>query len=638
LLLIAAVAPFAVSAQTLAVVNEKEVERVFHLREVEYFIDTTNMLDIEEVSAPAYQNHFTRHDSYQNKDFVSGASYWIRFPVKYNAASEKEWVIEFYDQTIDLLDVYVPDASGRFRKSAMGDHLPFTQRTFEHKNFEVLVPNTDNDVHIFYFRVRSKDFADIRVAFKSIDRFIFYTLSEYFLYGTFYGMILIISLYNLLVYIAIREPKNIYYIFYILSVGLYTLSLDGIGFQYLWPNHPSWNDYAGGVTLYLVILCAIVFTRKFLSTASNSPALDRALKWTIAIRTVLFFVELIFFPQFFAYRTIEIIPLSLIFYTGIKVLYRGYRPARFFVLAYGILFFGFFIRALVYFNVIPLTTLSHYSLHISFLLEMLFLTFALGDRIRILKAVRDRAMKRIILQHEVNNRLKDQVNRELEMKVHERTLELDQKNHELEESNRKLAAQANEINQINSILDLDNWKLKNSIKEVLSERLMDKTMDYQQFRTLYPDGLACFRFLEDLKFGNGTSFTCRKCGNDKFFKGSQKFARRCTRCGYNESITAFTIFHGIKFPIEKAFYIAYLVVAGKGDYTLNNLAQILEIRLNTVWSFKSKVAARVHELTRKGKKLHSSKWEEVILDEETRHGTSFHAHKRKDFPEVRKVA
>ncbi len=55
-------------------------------------------------------------------------------------------------------------------------------------------------------------------------------------------------------------------------------------------------------------------------------------------------------------------------------------------------------------------------MHISFVFEMLFLTVALGDRIRILKDNRDRALRRIIYQHEVNMQLKDKVTRELEQK------------------------------------------------------------------------------------------------------------------------------------------------------------------------------------------------------------------------------
>jgi hypothetical protein len=140
---------------------------------------------------------------------------------------------------------------------------------------------------------------------------------------------------------------------------------------------------------------------------------------------------------------------------------------------------------------------------------------------------------------------------------------------------------------------------------------MEKTMDYKQFSTLYPDHLSCYRFLESLKWEK--SFQCRKCGNEKFFDGAQKFARRCTRCGYNESITTFTIFHGIKFPIEKAFYIAYLAVTGKKDHTIESLSSEIDMRMNTVWGFKRKVLHRIIQLEMTGKKPTASKWEEVII-------------------------
>ena len=601
----------AASGQGIVEVDDTINERVFMPYDLTIFIDHTNALTFAEISAPAFTGQFKSNIAYQNKDFKNNTSYWIRFPVRHNTSSKKTWLLEFYDQTIDHLDAFVPRADGTYEKIMMGDQQPFNQRTFKHKNYEIALDMDSDTVMCYYFRVQSHEFADMRIAFRSINRFIFYALNEYFLFGTFYGMIIIIALYNFLVFLAIREIKNIYYIMYILSVAAYAMSYDGIGFQYLWPNHPEWNNYAVGITLYSVIVWGLVFTRRFLSTRGNAPDLDKALKWMIVGRSVFFVTELFFVPQFLTFRNIEIIPLSLIFYTGIAVLNSGYRPARFFVIAYGILFLGFFIRSLVYFNVLPFTTPLHYSLHFSFVLEMLFLTFALGDRIRILKDMRDRALKRIIHQHEMHMQLKDKVTRELEQKVSERTVELNQKNAQLEETNLKIARQSQEINQINSLLDLDNWKLKNSLKEVLNERLMEKTMDYKQFKTLYPDGLSCYRFLESLKWEKG--FHCRKCKNEKYFGGASKFARRCTRCGYNESITAFTIFHSIKFPIEKAFYVAYLAVTGKKNHTLETLAGQLNLRVNTVWGFRHKVLERIGELEKHGKKPTASRWEDVIL-------------------------
>lgn len=579
--------------------------------EIPYFLDETNSLTFSEISSPGFSNRFKVNPGYQNKDFRPDASYWIRLPIRHNTSSRKVWLLEFYDQTIDHIDAYIPRHDGTYVNLEMGDQKQFRARSVLHKNFEMVLDMKSDSVMYYYFKVQSHEFADIRIAFRSVDRFVYYALNEYFLFGTFYGMIIIISLYNFLVFLAIREVKNIFYIMYILSVAAYAMSYDGIGFQYLWPNHPEFNDYAVGVTLYSVIIWSLVFTRRFLRTKTNAPKLDRTLEWMIIARSLLFVVELFFIPALLTYRNIEIIPLSMIFYTAITIWRQGYRPARFFVIAYGVLFTGFFIRTLVYFNLLPFTTALHYSLHFSFVLEMLFLTFAMGDRIRILKDMRDRALKRTIHQQEVNMVLKDKVNRELEQKVLERTTEINEKNRQLEESNQKLERQAFEINQINSILDLDNWKLKNSIKEVLNERLMEKTMDYHQFKTIYQDTLACYRFLETLKWERG--FHCRKCANEKFFEGATKFSKRCTRCGYNESITAFTIFHSIKFPIEKAFYIAYLTVGGKKDYTLEDLAGQLDLRVNTVWAFKHKVMERIEESEKRGRKMTISKWEEVIV-------------------------
>lgn len=605
-------------AQTAVTLDSLD-ERVFLLNELEFFIDSTNSLSFDEISTSRFSNQFVRRPTYQNKDYRSGESYWIRFSVEHNP-TEKVWLIEFYDQTIDHIEAYVPRPDGTYEKEIMGDAFTFQNRKFAHKNFEVQLYPHDNSVQYYYFRVQSHEFADIRIAFRSVDRFISYSLNEYFLFGTFYGMIVIIALYNFLVFLAIREIKNVYYIFYIISVALYAMSLDGVGFQYIWPNYPQWNDYASGICLYSVILWALVFTRRFLSTRTKAPRLDFALKIMIVVRTIVFLFELFFYPEFFAFRFIEIIPLSLIYYSGVYVLMRGYRPARYFVIAYGLLLIGFFVRTLVFFNIIALTTVSHYSLHFSFVVEMLFLTFALGDRITILKDNRDRALRRIIHQHEVNMALKDKVTVELEQKVTERTTELNNKNTELEEINTRLVKQTHEINQINSVLDLDNWKLKNRIKVVLEERLMEKTMDYEEFTTLYPDSLACYRFLEELKWKDG--FTCRKCGNSKYFDGAQKFAHRCTRCGYNESITAYTVFHGTKFPIEKAFYIAYLAVAGKKPSTLETLSTQLEVGINAIWGFRKKVVERIAELSEHGNEVTATKWQDVILDRELKSAKS----------------
>lgn len=250
-------------------------------------------------------------------------------------------------------------------------------------------------------------------------------------------------------------------------------------------------------------------------------------------------------------------------------------------------------RAGLYAGLFPFSIITNYSLRIGFILEMFFLTLALGERVKILKENRDKAMLETIKEHEVNVKLLDKVNTELEAKVMERTIELNKKNQLMEESNQKLISQAQEIHQINSVLDLDNWKLKNNLKNVVQDRIFNKYLTYDEFRSVFADHLACYRYLEKIKWTE--DYICKKCKNKKYSSPHGSFSRRCSTCGYNESITAFTVFQGIKFPIEKAFYITFRVTRGRKDYTLDELAQTLDLRKNTVWKFKQKVEQVIRE-------------------------------------------
>ncbi|MCE7992478.1 MAG: receptor [Roseivirga sp.] len=563
--------------------DAKDVELFLH--DLPILVDSAGVLEFHDVVGS--QKRFSIHPSYKPKDYCVKCTYWVKVPLLVGRDLEKEWMLEFYDQTIDEITAYFPSSDGDYEVQQVGDSYDFRQKPFVHKNFEWMIDSEIIGQQNLYFKVKSHSYADIRIAIRTVNEFIGYALSEYFLYGIFYGMIFVISVYNILIFFAIREQKYLFYTFYIISVGVYAMCVDGTAFQYLWPGWPEWNQYAYGIALFFLIFWSLLFSKRFLNTGTKAPRLDKLLDAVIVIRSALFVYTLLFDHQLFEYRNIEILPLTLIFYTSIYTWLKGYKPARFFVLAYGILFLGFLLKALLYLSIIPFVTLSYYSLHICFILEMLFLTFALSDRVRILKDNRDRALKRIINQHQENAELKDKVNKELEEKIKERTKQIEEKNLELAEANLQLIEQKKEVNRINTKLDLDNWKLKNNVKEILQDRLINKNLSLEQFIKIFPDQATCYLFLEKVKWGNG--YHCVKCHNNKYLEGRVKFHRRCSKCGYDESVTSNTIFHGIKFPIEKAFFILYITNNRQKKYTLDQLSEMLDMRRNTVWNFKKKI-------------------------------------------------
>lgn len=117
--------------------------------------------------------------------------------------------------------------------------------------------------------------------------------------------------------------------------------------------------------------------------------------------------------------------------------------------------------------------------------------------------------------------------------------------------------------------------------------IFNRELTDKQLELLFSSDEECYRFLAEVKWENG--FTCRKCGNTNHCAGKTPFSRRCTKCKTEESAAAGTIFHNCKFPVHKAFYIAYNVCKGKEDLSSYELARRLSLRQMTCWNFKTRI-------------------------------------------------
>ncbi|CAN0485458.1 unnamed protein product, partial [Phaeothamnion confervicola] len=193
----------------------------------------------------------------------------------------------------------------------------FASRETKHKNFIVNLASHPDRELIYYIKAQSNQKADILIVLRSQNWLFQYALDEYFFFGIFYGMILVFSFYNLLMFIAVRESHYLYYFLYIICVGLYEMSADGIGFQYLWPQSPIINYYASGLFLYLASTTALIFSGSLLNLKKKDRSLFKLFVYAFILRTVFLVVSVTIFPELFRFRFIEILPFIVIYYASI---------------------------------------------------------------------------------------------------------------------------------------------------------------------------------------------------------------------------------------------------------------------------------------------------------------------------------
>lgn len=126
---------------------------------------------------------------------------------------------------------------------------------------------------------------------------------------------------------------------------------------------------------------------------------------------------------------------------------------------------------------------------------------------------------------------------------------------------------------------------------------------------LFNDSEKVLKFISDVKWKDG--FICRNCGHTNYCEGKTPSSRRCTRCKKEESAASHTIFHNVKFPINKAFFIAYNVCVLGKDISSYNYSDQLGLNQMTCWKFRKRIQNCISKLDGSEK----SKIQTILLSE-----------------------
>lgn len=116
---------------------------------------------------------------------------------------------------------------------------------------------------------------------------------------------------------------------------------------------------------------------------------------------------------------------------------------------------------------------------------------------------------------------------------------------------------------------------------------MFKGINAIEFNKKFRTNEDCYRYLIEKKWGKG--YTCSRCGCQENYKGRTYYHRRCKACGYGESVTANTVFHGMKIPLIKAFHMVFRLTAKKKGMSTTELGSEVGVQQKTAWLFKRKI-------------------------------------------------
>jgi hypothetical protein len=124
---------------------------------------------------------------------------------------------------------------------------------------------------------------------------------------------------------------------------------------------------------------------------------------------------------------------------------------------------------------------------------------------------------------------------------------------------------------------------------------MFQGMNAIEFNRKFFNNSSCYDYLLERKWGKG--YQCVRCGCKEHVQGRTGYHYRCKACRYDESVTANTVFHGMKMPILKAFHLIFRITAKKKGMSTVELGAEVGVEQKTAWLFKRKVQSAMKEKT-----------------------------------------
>jgi diguanylate cyclase (GGDEF)-like protein len=325
---------------------------------------------------------------------------WLRLKVRSDAPATGDslsaWWLEVALPSLDDVRFFAPTPAGEVIEIATGELRPFAERPLAHRLFLFPFELTGSGTRTLYLRVSTQDSLAVPIRLWRAEALAARMANENLWLGISYGIILAMLIYNGFLWLALQDRLYGFYLLASLTALLVILELNGHAYQFLWPDH-LWlaaNQHALVPALHFIALA--LWTRQFLDTRRNAPRFDLALRAVFvgsgAMLALLALDRYRLANQLAFWVGIGM--TLLILAVSISVAWRGYRPARLFLLAQFAPLCGALVTLPRTLGWVADALWVEHAFQVGVSLEVLLFSLALARRIELLRREKQEALQR----------------------------------------------------------------------------------------------------------------------------------------------------------------------------------------------------------------------------------------------------
>jgi len=365
--------------------------------------DETHALKFEDIARPEQEARFQplRQTGPGANFGLTKSAIWLRVVLRAEQGSAPDWLLEVGYPPLDRVEVYAPDGAGTYQRQVGGDLLPYAQRAVRHRNHIFALRLTPGSTTTVYMRIQSEGTVSAPTSLWRPAALWATDQKSYSILAMYFGLLVGLLLYNLLLYLSVRDIGYLAYVAFAAGMGVGQAALTGVGYQFLWPQAVWWNSVSPPAGLTTAAIFGLLFARTFLSSKQRMPVLDKVILVQLAgwIAALLAALTLPYRYSSYMVTILAVVSVATMVLIGIVSVKRDYAGARYFFTAWALLLLGVFTLFLHNTGVLPSNPFTSNALLIGSALEMVLLSFALADRINVARRFKEQAQARIAAEH-----------------------------------------------------------------------------------------------------------------------------------------------------------------------------------------------------------------------------------------------
>lgn len=365
--------------------------------------DPTAALTFDDILKPQVQQAFkpVKPGATATNFGLTRSAFWLRITLGAGADTPASWLFEVAYPPLDRLELYTSRTDGGFEHQAGGDLRAFADRLVPHRNHVLPVTLTPGKTSTLYLRIASQGTVAAPVRLWKPAALWAHDQAEYSVLSLYFGLLIGLFLYNLLLFISLRDRVYLFYVVFVACIAMSQAALTGMGAQFIWPQWSWWIAVSISASNAMSGVFGILFARDFLSSRQTMPRLDRLLRievvlWMAAVASALLLPYVV---SVWMVTVLALLTVTSLVVVGIVSVRRKHPGARYFLFAWAVLLMGVTVLALHNTGWLPSNVFTANSLMIGSALEMVLLSFGLANRVNIAIVEKEQAQARSQVDH-----------------------------------------------------------------------------------------------------------------------------------------------------------------------------------------------------------------------------------------------